>query len=697
MQRIISIVAFLSTTAIAENALKNPLGAVIELLGDLKSKVSADMAAEAKAYEEYAEYCKTAQDNLGFEIRTLTTAEEKLTATIADLSSGIEVATSKVADLAAAIATSEGELEDATSVRKKEAADFSADEAELLETIDTLGRASHILAREMAKNPASLAQIDTTSMSGLLQSMSAIVDAAALSSKDKSKLVALVQAQQSDDDDDDAPGAPAVAAYKSHSSSILDVIEDLKDKADAELASLRQAELKAQRSFALLKQGLEDQVAADTKDMSEQKAAKAEAAEGKASAEGKLAATVKSLAEAEKALELSKTNCATVTADHTSSVAGFEAELKTISEALQVLKDTTSGAVSQTYSFLQLQTQSTMRTRADLANSEVVALVRRIARDQHSAALAQLASRIASVIRYGHRNGQDPFAKVKGLITDLIEKLLKEAGADATEKAFCDEEMKKTKTKKEELQLDIEKLSTKIDKATAESTGLKEEVKALEAELAELADRAAEMEKIRTTEKADYDVAKADLTEGLEGVKKAMAILKEYYEAESASFVQQAPATPPTYSKSVGAGSSIIDILEQVEADFSKDLAEKDAAEADAVAAFEKETQEMQILKAMKEKDVEYKTKEFTALDKTIAELSSDKEGRLTELSAVLEYDEKIKERCIAKPETYAARKARRDAEIKGLKEALKILESETAFVQRRKGVRGARSSLTLQ
>jgi len=54
------------------------------------------------------------------------------------------------------------------------------------------------------------------------------------------------------------------------------------------------------------------------------------------------------------------------------------------------------------------------------------------------------------------------------------------------------------------------------------------------------------------------------------------------------------------------------------------------------------------------------------------------------QLSAVLEYYGKIKERCIAKPETYESRKARREAEIQGLKEALSILEGEAAFLQRR-------------
>merc|ERR1719271_1387479 len=94
-------------------------------------------------------------------------------------------------------------------------------------------------------------------------------------------------------------------------------------------------------------------------------------------------------------------------------------------------------------------------------------------------------------------------------------------------------------------------------------------------------------------------------------------------------------------------------------------------------------TQDNKVTKTMKDQDVKYKTQEYTTLDKEIGEWSGDLEGVKTELSAVLEYYEKLKDRCIAKPETYEERKKRREAEIAGLKEALKILENETAFVQR--------------
>merc|ERR1740121_1070167 len=148
--------------------------------------------------------------------------------------------------------------------------------------------------------------------------------------------------------------------------------------------------------------------------------------------------------------------------------------------------------------------------------------------------------------------------------------------------------------------------------------------------------------------------------------------------------MMQQPAKPELHEKAGGAGSSIIGILEVVESDFAKNLASEEAEEDDAEAEYQKTTQTNKITKTLKDQDVKYKTQNFKGLDKNIAELSADRESTDTELSAVLEYYAKIKDRCIAKPETYAERQARRSAEIKGLKEALQILEDETAFVQRK-------------
>merc|ERR1719316_293626 len=268
---------------------------------------------------------------------------------------------------------------------------------------------------------------------------------------------------------------------------------------------------------------------------------------------------------------------------------------------------------------------------------------------------------------YGRRDHADVFGKVKGLITEMIAKLEKQAAEEATEKAYCDEEMSKTEAKKSELEGVIAKLTSKIDLAAAKSAELKAEVKALQAELATLSKQQAEMDQIRAEEKAAYDKAKSELELGISGVQKALGVLKDYY--GSAAFVQepanfdafmQQPAPPKKHSKASGAGGSILNILEVVESDFTKNLATEETEEADAIAVYEKTTQENKLAVTMKTQDAKYKTKEFKGLDKTITDHSSDRSTTSTQLGAVNDYIGKLKERCIAKPEAYSERKERR-------------------------------------
>merc|ERR1719199_1685263 len=165
----------------------------------------------------------------------------------------------------------------------------------------------------------------------------------------------------------------------------------------------------------------------------------------------------------------------------------------------------------------------------------------------------------------------------------MIAKLEKEAEAEATEKAYCDEEMSKTEAKKGELET-------------------------LQAELAALAKEQASMDSIRAEEKAAYDKAKAELEAGIGGVQKALGVLRDYYGGGAAllqkagafdAFMQQ-PAAPEKHSAAGGAGGSIIDILEVVESDFTKNLADEENQEANALAEYEKTTQDNKLANTMK-------------------------------------------------------------------------------------------------
>merc|ERR1719265_529640 len=176
--------------------------------------------------------------------------------------------------------------------------------------------------------------------------------------------MALVQSK--DDDDDLDMGAPAAAVYESKSGSIVDVLADMKDKADSELDELRKAEGNAKHNFNMLKQSLDDQIAADSTDLDQEKSSKAEAEEGKATAEGDLVVTTKELADTTAELATASANCMQTAADHEATVAARNEELGVIAEARKIIAEATGGAEAQTYSLLQIS------TRSDLKKSEVI-------------------------------------------------------------------------------------------------------------------------------------------------------------------------------------------------------------------------------------------------------------------------------------------------------------------------------------
>jgi len=559
-----------------------------------------------------------------------------------------------------------------------------------VEASDAVGRAITILSKEMAKHPASFAQLDTSNMGKALQALSVVLDAAAFSSDDHKSLLALVQSQQSEDADDDDLGAPAAAAYKTQSTGVLDVLVDMREKAESKLSDLRKAEVSGQHNFDMLRASLTAQLKADTEDMEQEREAKAASEEALAAAQGDLEITVKALESANQQLSTCRSSCLQVAADHEATLAARKQELTTLAKAETLLQETSSGAVSQTYSLLEVSSASALgsqhRAQADLG--PVVVAVKRLAKQQHSPMLSQLAKRIAVM-----RLGVDPFYKVKGMMQNMISKLEKEADEDATEKAFCDEQLAKTSAKKGDLEDEIAKQTSTIDQSVAKSAQLKEDVKELETQLAALAKEQAELDKIRQESHADFTTAKADLELGLSGVRKALDTLQAYYgggdsssmlQEDLGSFMRQ-PAVPEKHTKAAGAGGGIMEMLQMIEDDFATNLAKEETEEEDSQAEYEKITQENKVTKTLREQDVKYKVKEAKSLETTIAEYSADRQKANTELTAVLEYSAQLKDRCIAKPVEYEARVARRTAEIDGLKQALQLLEDEASFVQRKR------------
>jgi len=656
-------VFLLALVASASATEANPIEKILEMISDLQAKVIGEGTDAQKVYDEYAEWCEDRSTNLGFEIKTGKANVAELSATIQEETSKSAALETKIEALSTDIQTDEADMDAATKIREKENADFEAEQKELTTVISMLERATSILSKEMAKSGASMLQSNMKSATSITEALSVMVQAAALSSADASQLSAFVQTTQ--EDSDSAMGAPAAAVYEGHSDGIVGVLEGLTEKAEAQLEKARKAESTAVQNYQMLKQSLTDEIKFANKDMDAAKKNLAASQESKAAATGDLDTTSKDLADDVATKGTLHQDCMTAAEEFELATKSRGEELGALATAKKVIVEATGGAASQSYSFVQVQ----LSNSADLSKAEAVRFIRDLARKAKAPALAQLASRMNSAIRLGGSES-DVFAKVKGLIQDMVATLEAEAEEDATQKAFCDKSLGEANAKKDDLQAESDKLSTKIAQDKAASAKLKEESATLQSELAGMAKAKAEADKLRAEEKAAYDKNSAEMELGITGVKKALQVLKDYY-AQDAS-----------HGSAGGAGSGIIGLLEVCESDFTKGLTEMNAEEQSAAADYKAYSKQDQIDVAAKGQDVKYKTKEAAGLDKSVSEVSADLAAVTDELTAVLSGLDKLKEMCIAKAEPYAEKKARREAEIAGLKEALTILEGEAALVQ---------------
>merc|ERR1719426_494318 len=539
--------------------------------------------------------CHDDSMDLGFQIETGKKDVARAKATIADEEAKIGAAEAKIEELSTSIGTSEKDLASATEIREKENADFKKLEKELMEAVSMLERAYGIIEREMAKTGFIQSKASKGSMDKVMDALEAVIVSAGVNSADKVKVQALLQATQGSSDSDlelQPGGAPDPAAYKSKSGGILSVLEDMLEKAKAELASAQKAEMNSAFDFKMLKQKLEDAIAFGEKTLAETKKAKAAAEEAKAVAEGELETASKNLSDDETHLKDLRQECMTSAEEDTESKTSRAEELEALGTAKKILEEKTGAASDRAYSFIQIGTVSKAGTKTKEVKQHVLDLLQSLAKKNNDKQLSLLAQRIQSAAMLG----EDPFAKIKGLISEMIEKLEAEAAKEAAHKAFCDKEMSETKAKKEDKETELDDLSTKIDKATSKIAKLKEEVATLETELGEIAAAQKKATELRMEQAAAWAAAKADYEEGLEGVGMALQVLRDYYAEKDESaeeFLQgRMGQGARKHSKATGASTGIIGMLEVVESDFSKLLAEGNAAEAMAVEEYEKLSQD---------------------------------------------------------------------------------------------------------
>merc|ERR1719375_1440406 len=222
----------------------------------------------------------------------------------------------------------------------------------------------------------------------------------------------------------------------------------MKEKAEETLSEMRSTEMKAQNDFAMLEQSLNDGITVANDKISVAKSSEGAKTQEKSDAEGDLTATTAAKAADEKYVAQLKHDCEESAANWAARQESAAAEMGAINKAIEILSEGVrvlllqSGTKSKNDNLAQYDDDDDKpAAAADApARAKLVQKLKDMSHKFGSYALMEMAGSAA----------MDPFVKIRGLIEDMIGKLLKEAQEEATQKAFCDEEMGKSNKAKEE-------------------------------------------------------------------------------------------------------------------------------------------------------------------------------------------------------------------------------------------------------
>lgn len=682
-----SVLAAVAVGAASGMGVENSqLRKVVELLQGMMAEGKKLMNEEQVLFAEQKQFCTDEIQRLEREISDDRDEQAKAEGQIAEAQAEQEELKEMIATLNGDIATAEARKAKIKKNREAEHKEFLVAEMDLEESVSALVRATAIIERQHNENKkiAQAAEEAAETPAAFLQTNK-------LAKHLPQKALDLLSLKAAQDP----------YAYESKSGGVLELLEKLQEDFKKQLHTAKMEELHRKQNWELETQRLVDIVEKSEDALSDRKESLSarKADEGKAS---KILVTVKDeFAADQKEHRGTSTSCHQKSKSYADKQDLRNQEFEAQQQAIDALNSVPGGGGDGAgASFLQIGREPTLQ------NSEVGLFLRKQATKLNSNILVQLADKIA----------EDPFAKVKLMIKEMVNKLQKEMQESSETKNFCDLGFSKNKKKQEKLEDKVSKLSALIDKTSGESAQLKQDVKELNAKTAATRKAMAKASAERSAENKINEQKIKDATEAQAAVSQAMQVLSDFY----AGAISATAFTQLTASKQIKIGSNewnaitgqdaavgydpreyhqageetfgenftgqqdkssiILGILEVVLSDFSREQTETESSEAQAVAAFDKFMQDGKVSTTKMTTTSELKAADAKEAIADLAEAKTD----LKETNKEVKINQEEKSALIpmCPPElggtkgviTFEERTEQREGELASLKQAMQLL-----------------------
>jgi len=657
---------------------EHPIAKVINLLEGLKAKAIAQGKDEEVAYTKFQYWCSTSISELNDAIADEKEKIEELEDKLAGLNKEKESLEKEIQSLEDQIGELEAAAKKAKEDRAAEAKLYDKANKDLESTIKAVEGCIKALEGAEGKTESMLAQRKVRVVLSLIS---------VKATEQEQRLLEAFAKQRPDQlaaGDLDAH----VDKYDFKSENVIELLKQLKLKFEDDKLAGTKAETNSVNAYEVAKEARDNAIdaAKKSKGKKEKKLASvekdiAQAEKDLKSTQDDLKADSKTLKETEDACRTKKEEWETRSETRTLEIEAMDQAMKILAKSSGVRTEAPSNPIppASPVSFLQLN-----GVRTNDPKMKAVVLLKDAAKDTNSRALERLAVEVAA-----HLTG--PFDQVNNMIEKMIFRLMDEQKKEDEHKLWCDQEIEKTETMKDDKEEKIKDLKAEIKVESAAVQTLTEEISEAEKMISDIVAFMAEATEIRETGKKENALAIKDSKTAQTSLTNAIAVLEAFYKEsgeipkEPWEFIQK-PVNLGKKPSTWDAGytgvadpdkknSGIISILEAVLSDFEKMEAETKSQEAQDQKEYDNSMSASDIEKAEREQEVSMKTAEKKRRVDKIASLTSQKKDTEAELEKTEQYLKDLEPACMDGDSSYDDRKAARAKEIEALKKAQIILE----------------------
>jgi hypothetical protein len=659
---LVLMIALVGQPSLAIDEAKNrPVTKVINLLKDMITQMEKEAEEDEETYEQMGCWCET---NDKLKTKSIADAEQ----TISDLSVAIEGFTATSARLNTEIPALEGEvaknteaLDSATAMRKKELAEFNAEEKESIQTIASLKSA--VVA--LSKHHESFLQEGTAAVT--VQQITMWTTLKHQLSKHQNFLKQIYSPRQRK-----AMTSYIEQAVDSHapaSGEIFGILKQMKESFETNLANSQKEETVSQKDYEDLKKAKEDEIAAATDLIGTKTQELATADEKNVQSKESLEDTQNVLAADTKFLANLKEQCAVMDAEYEERVKLRQQEIQACSKALSFLSsDEAHDLFSRTLGFMQIASTAQSKRRT-----------------QVSKLLMQAAQKFSDSDLYALsvKTRIDAFVEVKKAISEMIDKLVKEKQDEIKLKDFCIEEFNTNEAETEAKTRDKGDLTAKVEDLGSSIDTLGKEIETLKADVADLGVQLKRAGEDREKENKEFQIVVADQRATAKLITAALGILKGFY--DKAALVQkkaEQPAFKPMKSNENSGG--VMGMMEGIIGEAKAMEAEAIRGEEDAQKAYETFVKDTNDSITEKTKDIVNKSDMKAKAESDKVEKEAELEAVMGDLESLANENADLHKSCDFTLKNFDLRQGARDDEIEALKQALSIFSGAkfAAFLQ---------------